>query len=165
MNPNGIAVIEVGDESSDSHDHAAQNHDHTSHAHHTQAASGAQESQGNLHALPPCHRALALAVSAKPKAHDHAGDSQTSHGAHAGHAGHHAHSQTSAGDDSGHSHDSCPVCQGHAQLIQGLPARALPALTTLYQFHARVAHFAQTPRVLHTTTLPPARAPPMLSGV
>ncbi|MEQ9365229.1 MAG: hypothetical protein RIF32_13355 [Leptospirales bacterium] len=142
MNPNGIAVID-GSDASDSSDPARRKsaHDHD----HNHSDGHPADSETSLQDLPPCHRALAAARASAGSANHH----------------HHAdHAQTEGGNEAGHSHDSCPVCQGHAQLIQALPAPALTALTTLYRFQARVPYFAATPRVLHFSKLPPARAPP-----
>lgn len=135
MNPHGIAVI--GDSESSSHDHSD----------HKQSASHDHQDQHASPAVPPCHGSGSgsLAVAG---VQDHSLDHRAEH------------AETESKDEGGHSHDACPVCQGHAQLIQGLPTPALPTLTTLYQFQARVPQFVEAPLAKTILTLPPARAPP-----
>ncbi len=160
MNPHGIALF--GDKSDDSHDHHehaphsrgqhSHNHHHSaSHAAHSHSHGDGQHSEihAAVAAMPPCHRALA--ASRGPSAHSH-----KSHSEDAGHG-----AKTRAGDEAGHSHDSCPVCQGHAQLLQDLPAPALPSLATLFQLELRVPDFVEAPRAFFLSILPPARAPPL----
>lgn len=135
MNPNGIDLLA-------GHDHHAHQKDHEpdrrlAGAH---AEIGLSDDDAHVH-LPSCHRRL-LAV---------ADSAAANHGEHA---------EAREGEGGGHSHNSCPVCQGHAQLLPDLP-QALAALDThFYLISLRRPALVQTIVRREPERLPDSRAPP-----
>lgn len=88
--------------------------------------------EGDLAKLPPCHRRLA----------EHA-------------------TQAEPTREGPHGHESCPVCQGHAQLITHLPVTTTPVVSTLYEFHSSIPQYAEIITGRLSFALPQTRAPPV----
>ena len=135
MNPHGFAEMLHGD--GEAPDHAHTHH----HAHHGHEHDSEPDLRRVVAALPPCHqRLLAATQTAAPPAEPAAEAESTQHGP--------------------HGHESCPICQGHAQMLVQLPAPALTALVILHQFEEQFADFVAGMPVAPAYLLPQSRAPP-----